>query len=188
MSKHIISCCTCTCNIFFHMRNLHSLFLHCVAPSQMDLQQGVAWGPSPGGEILNHEQKYIVHSTAHAHILTLITAPVCLTQILKNPLSLSLSHSIPTLPVLHESTKEPGSTIPPGQRLVTADCLYPTLLFCMTIIPQLPAPQLNPSMFGFSSLATPASFWCPVLMVSLDAPSQWDCWAKNDHRLIQSPF
>lgn len=136
MSKHIISCCTCTYYLFF----LHAHFALAVPALRCTFPDGFTTGSSLRSVTwmwnANQEQKYIVH------ILTLITAPVGLTQhffTLTHPCFLFLTHSIPTVSVLHESTEKPASTIPPGQRLVTADCLYQTLLFCMTIIPQLPA-------------------------------------------------
>lgn len=121
---------------------------HDDAPSQMGSQRGVAWGPSPGSEmlIMNINTPY---TQLHMHIFSLWLQhlSVLLSRTLFGNFFFSLLLSPSS--VLSESTKAPGSTFPPGQHLVSAVCLYPPLLLCMKIIFQLPAIHPNPYVFCF---------------------------------------
>lgn len=141
ISKYIESCCarTSIC-IPLRERTPCTVSPHDDAPSQMGSRQGVAWGPSPGSEMLIMNINTL-YTQLHMHIFSLWL------QHLSVLLSRTFFGAPPPFCVNPQETS--SSTIPPGQHLVSAVCLYLPLLLCMQIMFQLPAIHPNPYVFCF---------------------------------------
>lgn len=113
--------CTITCILLCKCAQ-YSVFTHNVFP-QMGAQQGVAWGPSPGSEmlIMNINKSYT--HTAHTHIPTLITA----VSVLQSRNFMETSFSTPLFSIwIHKEVRHyysPWSAVgPPGCVFIILCC------------------------------------------------------------------
>lgn len=146
--------------------------------SQMGAQQGVAWGPSPGSEmiIMNINKPY---TPAHTHIPTLITASVCLA---KQEFYVDMLF----FPLHFHMNPQKGHAL--QFPLVSIWSLWLFILLCCSAWKSIPIIWYPPSSLhllfsdppphthSFSSALYLTTHSISILRLS----SEWGCWAKNE--------